>query len=496
MNGISASIIAGVCALSVDYDEWNRADVETSREEAQRYVNELAKGRMVDLSSLFPEFHIEPNDLYTFWQPPGSPGAKERHPESNLANLVTHYNRIFVPIQRELGRQQFEYRCAMPLDVLTSLLRDNPQTYIPILANNPDSFKAAGFYDKIFRTCYDTYGHYPPLLGLRTNLVQTQLALSVRTGTQCNQSELLPTLQKFPEYDHVKIRTREVPNLNHDGELSITCKKYGLDVQTFVTSIATTIQSLRVSGHEDLVRFLMNDFYLQYHDLLMLSELLFDYDRYLVHPIDSFLGGFANYDSSDLERMAFLRVLPLMKKQTKALEKENFKLLFNSPGARSAITVESCKIKMFLKGGDDVNTLHSLSDFAERHKSDTKRLFDFRQSISSGNLASAADSFSKSKEIYAQISKEVSNLAKKQRRIKAAVYSLAGGVILLGDLALFSQGGFPPEWKPVITVFKDIVNFVGLKNLNPKKIVELMCNMREKPWYEGGVPFLYWRKLR
>jgi hypothetical protein len=481
--------------LSVDYKEWNRADALTSQESAQRYVNELTKGRSAGIFSLFPEFNIEPNDLYTFWQPPGSPSAKERHPQSNLANLVTQYNRIFVPIERAPSRQLLERRYAMSLDVLTSLLRDNPDTYIPILAKKPFTFEAAGFYDKLFRTCHDMYGYYPPFPGNRTNLAQTQLALFVKTGNLISQTDLPTALREFPEYDFENICRREILNLTGAAGLHILRTEYGLDTKSVVEVLATAIQGLRVWGHEDLVRFLLNDFYSQYHNPLMLSELLLDYDRYLVHPINSFLGGFANYDTRDLERMAFLRVLPLMKKQIRALEKENFKLIFNSPGARSAITVENCKAKMFLKGGHDVNTLHTLSEFADRHKGQTEQLSEFRQFILSRDLVSAANSFAKSKAIYTAISAEVNDLAKKEHRMKRATYSLAGGALLLGDLALYSQG-LPPEWKLVVAMFKDAVSFFGLKNLNPKKIVELLCDLRDNPWYERGVPFLYWRRLQ
>jgi hypothetical protein len=48
----------------------------------------------------------------------------------------------------------------------------------------------------------------------------------------------------------------------------------------------------------------------------------------------------------------------------------------------------------------------------------------------------------------------------------------------------------PLEWKLVIMLFKDLFGS-GIKDIDPKRVVEWMYDTGDWPWYEKGIPYLY-----
>jgi hypothetical protein len=87
----------------------------------------------------------------------------------------------------------------------------------------------------------------------------------------------------------------------------------------------------------------------------------------------------------------------------------------------------------------------------------------------------------------------VTELSRKEKTAKLATWFMTGGATILSDVALVLQQGLPLEWKLVIMLFKDMLGFSGAKELDAKRIVEWTYDTRQWPWYEKGVPYLYWR---
>jgi hypothetical protein len=479
--------------MTVDYVEWESTEKKTGFESARKILEDLAKERDVRLTSLFPEFKLKPEDTFTTWAPPGNPGAKLSNPQANLGNLVTLYNRILVPIHCHPSKQDFAYRNAMSLEDLTQLLKENPSNYIPIAMAHANDYRASGFYDDLLQTCRDLYGHYPVPVVDRSMRFQKLRFVAAKAAMERRAIPIEDLIQRFPDIDigwvqqNVidQIARRDVKGLDIASSLQAIAP---LDAKRIM---ATAIVNLRIHGHEDLVKFVLENFGGRFD---VLTYVLLPYARFLVEPTSLDIGGFGNYTTEDLEIMAFLRVLPLVAKDLRDLDKTNLKLLFNSPGARSTVNLESYKMRVFLKGGDDINTLNQLVGFAEHHKKETRVMSEYKQFIAAGKLGEATEAIRKSGEVYKQISEEVMQLAKKEKTAKLATYSMTGGATILSDLALVLQQGLPLEWKLVIMLFKDLFGS-RIKDMDPKRVVEWIYDSRQWPWYEKGIPYLYWKAV-
>jgi hypothetical protein len=478
--------------MTIDYDEWTRTENAIGKESIRKCFEELSSGREVRLTSLCPEFEIKTEDTYTTWAPPSSPEAKANNPATNLGNLVTLYNKILLPIHPHSTKQDFALMNTTSLEDLILLLKGNPNNYIPILMSDPNDYRVAGIYDDLFETCQDLYGHYPVNVGSRSATFQTLSFIAAKGAIKGGTIRLEEQMKRFPNIDHNWVLLNEVNEIaSRDVEgLRLMSEFQAMDPLMTKRSLATAITDLRVYGHEDLVKFVLDNFS---GNLFALGRILICYDAHLVQPSSHGLGGFKNYTTGHLETMAFLRVLPLISKDVKELDKKNLRLLFNSPGARSTVSLQNYKMQVFLKGGDDVNTLNELAKFGERHKKELKRMSEYREFVAQGKLGEATEVLRKSSEVYGQISEEVRELAKKEKTAKLATYSMTGGATILSDVALVLWQGLPLEWKLVIMLFKDMLGFSGAKELDAKRIVEWVYDIQQWPWYEKGIPYLYWR---
>jgi len=482
--------------MTVDYVQWKNEEVKNSIDVMKKCFDELQKGRELRLISLYPEFELKPEDVYTLWVAPGSPQQKQASPQTNLANLVTHYNKIIMPINLCRSKQEFEYANAISLESIIRNLKENPGNYIPVTTGPESDYKAAGFYDGIFETCHSLYGHYPVDMAYRSTRFMEAVHLTAKALARGDRPvrSAEEARARFPEFNIEWIRQNEVDQIlgrDVDG-LRLLSERIHAGPLDVSKHFATTILSLRACGHEDLVEFILKDMGEICESITTPYHILDIYEFFLVMPVSHCLGGFGNYTTNDLKNMAFLRILPLVTKDLKELDRTNLRLLFNSPGARSPVNLESYKMQVFLKGGDDVNTLNELVGFAERHKKETRAMSEYRESVARGKFSEATKALMRSGEVYGQISEEVEELAKKEKTAKLATYSMTGGATILSDIAIVLQQGLPLEWKLVIMLFKDLFGS-RIKDIDPKRVVEWIYDIRDWPWYEKGIPYLYWR---
>jgi hypothetical protein len=484
------------CRVTVDYDEWKSAEQRVTEESIVKCSKELARRREIRLTSLFPEFGLKAEDNYTMWRPPGSPELKQLDPTGNLGNLLVHYNKILVPINHYRSKQDFENFYAMSIEELTQCLKENPSNYVPLVGASGEIYKAAGFYDDLLQTCRGLYGHYPvhaPFRSSKFHELLSMITKSVLKGDTFREpSEALRA--RFPELDIRWILDKEVDQIVSRDPEELRSLSNAMRVQSdhAKDNLASLILSLRSCGYDDLVKFLLDGFHRGHTNLLTLHEILFQYRTFLVQPVSESVGGFENYTTQHLENMAFLRILPLRAKDLKNLDTANMRLLCNAPGARSAVNLQSYKMQVFLRGGDDVNTLNELAKFGERHKKELKRMSEYREFVARGHLRDAGEALRRSGEVYAQIGEEVEELTKKEKTAKLATWFMTGGATMLSDAALVLYQGLPSGWQLVMMLFKDLLGS-RIKDIDPKRIVELIYDTRQWPWYEKGIPYLYWK---
>ena len=484
--------------MVVNYEDWDEQDVKRNHEQIRKALDELSRGRIVSPLFLCPELGITSEDRFTLWHPPGSPDDLTTYPQTNLANLAMHYNKILVPISVYQSKQDFEHCYAMRLEDLVEQLKANRDKYVPVLAARPNNYRSQGFYDEVFESCRQVYGQYPPFPTLRVQFLQDLSAKSV-AATQHNITKsgawLDEVSRRCPELDLDYVEHTEVGDLivGDRRGLENLARDWRVDPVVVKKHMATCLLSLRTFGHGNLVKFLL-DLQKANQDLYVFYELVRNYRDYLVGPVEAELGGFGNYTTWDLERMVFLRVLPLKRQDIARLTQENRQRLYlNCPGARSPVTLEGYRMNVFLGDGNDAATLNKIWEISESYKNQTKILAEYRSYIASRRLPDAQKAFEKAGKVFGQISQEIEAWRGAERGTRLAVYSISGGAMILSNLALI-LGGLPTEWKLVITLFKDIMAFLGIKELDPKKLVDLIYGVKNWPWYEKGVPYLYWKQ--
>ncbi len=478
--------------MTVNYKDWETIDRHNLSIAGSPLFDEASKGERINPLDLYPEFDIQKEETYTQWFPTK---LAEISPANNLANLALHYNKVIIPIFGYKSRNDFEDIYGMSVENLSEIFERRPEKFLPAVTQHPLEYEAYGYCDKLFNVIHKVRGTYPPFL-IRGSFFQRDLTLQVAARREgiiqtAGWTELL--LSKFPELDVDQIRDIEIKRIADSAQMYSVARDQKFELADLERAMASTVFELRSFGYGTLTGFLIDKFHKEYSNLDLLYHLLIDYRKYLIDPLTQQLGGFGNYTIADLERMAFLRVLPLVSKDLRRLDQINYSLFLNSPGARSPVSLGSHKMAVFLRGGEDVNTLNDLVDFAERHKKETRIMSEYRQLIAEGKLPAAADAFRRAGEVYTQIGEEVKQLEKAQRRAKFATYAISGGATVLSDAALYYSEGIPPEWKLVIAMFKDILNFLGIKNIDPKRIVDLMYDAKGWPWYQRGVPYLFWR---
>jgi hypothetical protein len=415
-------------------------------------------------------------------------------------NLATHYNKIIIPVDLFKSRMDFQRNTGMSPENLGELLKSNSDRYLPAIAGAPKSFERVGYYDDLFRTCHRLYGHYPPNLEYRVNRFQNGFILaSMAAHAMIPQSatRMDETLRRFPELDLDYIAKVEVEELTgyEKKQLHDLSREWGQTPQDMKGIFVSNLFCLNNFGYGGLTAFMLN-LHRRCRDLGLLFDILNSYRKYLVQPIETG-GSWANYDAEDLEDMAFLRVLPLLNTDIEQLKEENQRLYLNSPGARSVVTLSDHKMNIFLRGGDDVRTLNKVWEIAEKHKRETEILAEYKLLAGSGKLKDAVRAFNKATQVCGQIGDEIEFWQREETRAKLAAYCIRGGVLMLSDIGLYLAQGIPAGWRLAIGLVKDVSAWLGVK-LDPKRIVEWAYDVpiSKWPWYEKGIPYLYWVKAR
>jgi hypothetical protein len=478
--------------MTVNYKDWEDSDRRVLSELGTPLFARAGKGDKIRLLDFYPEFDIKEGETFTVWFPNK---LAYPSPANNLANLAIHYNKIVIPIFGYKNRQDFENIYGMAVDNLAEIFEQGYDKFLPLVTQAPSEYATYGYCDKLFDSIQRLRGKYPPHM-IRTSMFQRDLTLRVMAnneGIPQTEGWTQIALNKFPELDLQRVRNIEVKQIADPKQLYSLAREQMFDSHEIERILASTIVDLRAFGYDKLTGFLTDRLYKKYGDLSLLYSLLLEYRKYLVDPLTLQLGGFCNYSISNLEEMAFLRLLPLVNKDLKKLDKTNYELFLNSPGARSSVSLRGYNMTVFLRGGDDINTLNDIAEFAERHKKETTKLSEYRQLISEGKLSAAGDALRRAGEVYTQIGEEVKQLEKTEKRAKLGTYAISGGANVLSDMALYFSEGIPAEWKLVIALFKDIPSALGIRNIDPKRVVDLLYDVKGRPWYERGVPYLFWR---
>ncbi len=485
--------------MAIEYDEWNRFELQQTVEACEKANEKASRGEKITPTSMVPETNLKEDDVYTLWLPPGLFGAGSCDlPTTSLANLLTTYQKVIVPIPVFSTESDFESSCSMSVGKLIRIFEDNRDRYVPIIAAAPINYKPMAFYEPLFATCKRLYGYYPPFTAFRIDKFQLSQALAALTGSNAITHPNWQIRQSFPEFEMHHVRNVEVEDLlaGKVASMQALSTARGTTADNVRSELATNIIALRAYGHVELTKFLLQSYYPKYPDLHHLYQLLHDYQSYLIQPLNGCLGGFSNYASEDLELMAFLRVLPIEGKSINELEQANMRLLMNSPAARSSLTIDEFKTQVFLRGGDDVNTLNSLAEFAERHKKEIRAMAEYRRYIATANLSQATEQFRTASEGFAQLGEEIKELARTTRLAKLGVYAVRGGVTFLTGTAMYLVGqNLPSEWRSVVAGLSSVATLLSSKDYDPKKLIEWVYDTRVWPWYEKGVPYLYWKAL-
>ena len=483
----------------VDYRAWEQQDLGKTIEVTDKAYEQLLAGRKVDPYSLFPEFHLAPDDRIAMWYAAGGT-SRAGDPVAKLANLATHYDRILIPIHPHPTKHDAEERMGISWETVVELIKANSDKYIPVLTFHPRRYEGLSFYDGMFETCRTLYGHYPPFSMLRVNRLQTMFACTILADLEKipqGPARMLEALRANPEIDLLHVIDSEVKGLIGPDRTQLydLSARYRMEPRLVEQALATHLTSLRAYGFGELARLIITIFQRD-RQIRGFDEQLHACYHYLVGPIATALGGFQNYSVDDLAIMAFLRILPLMKTDINELREQNERVLLNSPGARSAITMEGYRMNVFLKGGDDLGTLNKLWELSESHKREMKILNEYRQLVSVGKLKEAVTAFSKAGEVCSQIGDEIRFWKREEKYAKFLTYSVRGGVMFLSDLGLFLAPGLPSEWRLAISLVKDVATWLGV-SLDPKRIVEWAYDVPvgRWPWYQKGLPYLYWRKV-
>ncbi|MEM2928044.1 MAG: hypothetical protein QXP60_03670 [Nitrososphaerota archaeon] len=321
----------------------------------------------------------------------------------------------------------------MPLETLIKVIKDNPNRYIPVIIGSPINYKKAGFYDDFFEVCQRIYGQYPIslpyiLLRIKGSLILRMYASHEKIPPGPRWME--ETLQKFPKFDLKYILNKELKSIfdeNKEQLFHIACISR-LSEEDIKVSMATRLCSLRIFEYNGFANIALN-IYNKTKDFKLLDSLISIYYYYLIHPI-KFLGAFQNYTINDLKAMAFLRAISLKGSDILNL-RDRFRMIVNSPAARTFITLPSYKMSTFLEKSTDIKTLNKIYEIAERHKKETKELANYRKMIAEGNLNDALLSFKKMELVYKQISDEIKGW---KRREKIAEGSIEAGAIILSEI--------------------------------------------------------------
>jgi hypothetical protein len=282
--------------------------------------------------------------------------------------------------------------------------------------------------------------------------------------------------------------------------------KLKLAEEYFGNLMATVFRGLYVFGYDKIIDYILNIYetshYLTY---LLLLEI---YYMYLMRPVLDALGGFVNYTLKDLYVMDFLRIPLLPDEKIEGIKRELHSgkqkgiedIFAISPASISAISVEieEIRARVFLNG--DLKLLDTLCDIAERHKKESRVMYEYRKAVAEGDIEEILRSAGKMDEVFNAIEEDVRNLEIQE---KAVEYIIKPGLTALPE---FASDIIPPELKPVTAVLLDLLRRFMEKyvvKIDSAEIVKKAHDfwdvvrrslLRKKAtWYEEkGVAYLLW----
>lgn len=455
--------------MTINYEEWNREDLKTTREFVNRALDKLRTGKKLTPLDMVPDLGIKEQQPYTSWIHPGSPEMLNKHPQYDLRNIETIYaskkSIIIVPIAHYRSHSDFKYAYGMSVEDMISYIQANPDHLRPVLGEAPIHYQGTSFYHKLFMSCRKIYGRYPIFTSFRISALQEMSRATAEGERVYGLKYSMATCIRDAE-ELFKISRKTLRDMS----------KYLLQTdEDTIRMTASKIQGLRICGFERLADLSLKLGILN-HPLYSWA-MLQGYTTHLIDPLQHALGGFTNLDLTDLEQMAFLRLFPL---ETVEL-KEAF---LQSPAARSFLLRQGggCEINIFKGGTIDPKSLNAIIELAEKYPEIGERLADYHKRASSGDLARASKSAQLLSEVLVeQYNKEYKEWQKRERigKMMKGMLDYGASLIILPRVLL---EGIPKSWELAllfaIEMFKRKV-YPKVGTLDPKEIVEKLWRVKD-----------------
>ena len=454
----------------------------------------LSKGGKVDiLSDLYPEFKDLKGKSYCYLLPAGSLDRAERKLTSNLNCLLNSraFEYIIVPLNYYSSKELFCYRYGLSKDRGSRISYDqflsliNQGTVKIIHASSPKVLKG-DYYDRISRQC-EISGYSPPSY-VRLNV----LAMNLKILTLAQVEDISPEgdwfetiLKLHPELNPKLVVKEFTPGLNIKTRKAIA-KFFMMEDPSYVENfLATKMHSFRVLGLERLANLANRCFE---RDAFFGAFITYLYNKYLVNPLTIGLMGYSNYSLSDIEGMAFLRLIP------RDLEWVWKDLLSESPLC-SSVATKPLEYDYATLTGDE------LLNYIEKQPGDElqKNLLSLDQSLNSLDNSSVMQKFQRIDELISeQYQKEISKLKSYKRITQGAInigrtfFSITEK---LADLfTTIAVGSGKIEWLPFTAgaalASKEFSD--RIRSIEPKDVVNSLVS-RKLIFRGTGLPHILWK---
>jgi len=485
--------------MPIDYDQWDKNDVESTKEYGSRSLEVLERGEKLRLFDLAREVGIKEGESYTLWR-----GEKSGYLSMRLANLVSYYDKVIIPLQPCPTTEAFAHGYGIRPVQLIEVLEKNPEKFAVTITASPIHFKPQGFYDDFFEACKSEklYGQLPQNIGFKIShlqLARTYILLACNAGIPPIESWQDEVQRRFPEYNLESIKSEVDQTAGYNAKL---WREYAVnqyltpDIVSSMTS--TALFHLRVFGFDALANNIL-EISKKLRNPVLAGVLLGESDRYLLGPVTEQLCGFSNYTLEDLENMAFFGLLPFERVKLEDARR----ILLNSPVVRSPLTIPEYKTTLIMPEHEvthtDFEVLNKLIELSERNRDLTRRIGEYRQSAVEGDLGRAFVAFQKAGEaIEEQYSRELEEWHRKEKKGRLVKGSLAGGVTVLSAVGsiLTAVANNSLEWRLAISAAIALAGERAkrwLGKIDPETVAEAIWDVKNWAWYEKGIPYLLWK---
>jgi len=491
-----------ICRMPIDYEEWEKSDYESYFQWRTRSLEALNKGITPRASELATEIGIREGQSYSFWRAGNGPTGR-------LENLVTLFDKVVVPIFPYRSRDAFArvHNGLRPADLI-SILKSAPDKFVVVITGDHKGFERLGFYDAFFEACRSDslYGRLPQKIiasvpALMHEILCRRLASESGIRFDAGTNWQRKVLERFPEYslDAANNEIEEIITWNPRSWADYIGKQPQAPKMT-KSWARTALLNLRVGGFNSLAQSLKQSSK-ALCDPALTIELLECSESYLLGPVTARLCGFCNYSMRDLERMAFLRILPLGRRQLERMKMMIYRILFNSPAARSVQTVQEHKMNIFIPKNQatraNLDALNNLITIYEGNRELARRMSEYRQRAVEGDLGKAIDMYGKIGEVIQKTyNQEIKQWHATEKVGRIAKGSVAAGVTVLSELGKILASELPAQWRLTLSAAIEYVKSKAadwLRTLDSKSVVDVMLDTKNWTWYEKGVPYLLWK---